>query len=232
MAMGKYRWIWGNLFLLLIAGVVIFYGSKLFTFINNHGVENVLNENEAVAKWIFFLICFAQPIALPIPEAVTIPAGSAVFGSFVAASIGFLGTILGVFVMFFIARISGQRLIAKFIKEKNIRKYQEYVRKNETFIIALMFIIPILPDEIICVGAGISGVSFKRFFLIASISKFITSTLLAYSVLLVKSLSLTESQLVLACSLLLSVFLFMSFIVKKTLMKEKARESASELSGR
>jgi uncharacterized membrane protein YdjX (TVP38/TMEM64 family) len=123
--------------------------------------------------------------------------------------------------MFLIAKIGGQKLVSKLVKEKRFKKYQEYVGKNETAILVLMFIIPILPDEIICVGAGISGGSFKRFLIVASISKFIASSLLAYSVHLAKSLSLTSSQLVLACSVMIGIVFAASLIMKRFLKRGK-----------
>jgi uncharacterized membrane protein YdjX (TVP38/TMEM64 family) len=208
--------------------LLIFYGTKFLVLTDTYGMETVLKENTSFAKFIFFLICFSQPIILPIPEAVTVPAGSAVFGPFIAAFFSFLGTIAGIAVMFFIARMGGQKLIFKLVKAKHLKKYQEYVGKNETTILALMFMIPILPDEIICVGAGISGVSFKRFLMIASISKFITISLLAYSVRLAQSLSLTSSQLILACSVVIGIIFAASLIFKKYLEKSKTGERMNE----
>ncbi|MBM7585614.1 putative membrane protein YdjX (TVP38/TMEM64 family) [Bacillus pakistanensis] len=204
--------------------IFLFYMTKILVLTDTYGVENVLRENLAAAKLIFFLICFAQPIILPLPEAVTIPAGSAVFGPLIAACLGFLGTILGIVAMFFIARIGGTKLASKLVKEKHLKKYQEYVAKNETLILVLLFIVPILPDEIICVGAGIGGVTFKRFLWIAFISKFITSSLLAFSVQFAKMLSLSRSELVLACSVVIGLIFVASYIIKRFLIKNKPEE--------
>ncbi|HWO98335.1 MAG TPA: VTT domain-containing protein [Bacillus sp. (in: firmicutes)] len=206
---------------------LVFYITKFLVLTDTYGMETVLKESTSFAKFVFFLICFSQPIILPIPEAVTIPAGSAVFGSFTAALLSFFGTVAGIVVMFFIARFGGQKLVSKLVKEKHLKKYQEYVGRNETTILALMFIIPILPDEIICVGAGISGVSFKRFFMIASLSKLITTSLLAHSVYLAKLLSLTGSQLIVIGSVIIAVMFAASLILKRYLEKGKAEESMS-----
>jgi uncharacterized membrane protein YdjX (TVP38/TMEM64 family) len=203
--------------------LLVFYATKFLVLTDVYGIEHVLRANESAAKWLFFLICFAQPIVLPLPEAVTLAAGSAVFGPFEAAYLGFLGTISGILLMFFITRSGGQKIVLKFVKEKHLQKYQAYVGENETVILALLFIIPILPDEIICIGAGLGGVSFKRFLIIASVSKILTSSLLAYSVQLAKLLPLTSSQLILACSATAVIFWVVSLLIKKTLRKKKKR---------
>ncbi|MCM3575990.1 MULTISPECIES: TVP38/TMEM64 family protein [Mesobacillus] len=206
---------------ILLVVLTIFYVTKVVVFTDAYGFEGMLKEHLQTAKYIFFFISFAQPILLPIPEAVTIPGASAVFGPAVAAAIAFPGTLLGISAMFFAARYGGRKFISKFIKEEQLGKYQYYVSKNETLIMFLLFIIPILPDEIICVGAGIGQVSPKRFILIASISKLFTATLLAYSVELAERLSLTPPQLMFGFSAFVFILFWVNFLTKKLLSKER-----------
>ncbi|WP_226086740.1 TVP38/TMEM64 family protein [Mesobacillus sp. S13] len=206
---------------IVLLTLTIFYVSKVIVFTDVYGFEGLLKEHLHTAKYIFFFISFAQPILLPIPEAVTIPGASAVFGPGVAAAIAFPGTLLGISVMFFAARYGGRKFISKFIKEQQLERYQQYVSKNETLIMFLLFIIPILPDEIICVGAGIGQVSPKRFLLIASISKFFTATMLAYSVELAERLSLTPPQLMFGFSAMAIILFGITAISKRFLSKER-----------
>jgi uncharacterized membrane protein YdjX (TVP38/TMEM64 family) len=205
----------------LIIVCLIFYTTNFLVLTDAKGLENVVGGNTLLGKLLFLLICFLQPIILPLPEAVTIPAGSAVFGSFTAAYLSFFGTISGIAVMFLIARHGGQKLVLKLVKEKHLRSYQQYVEKNETAILFLLFIIPVLPDEIICLGAGIGGVSFSRFLLIASLSKLMTASTLSYSVELAKGLSLTGQELIMTVSLAAFGFIILSIGVKWFLNKRK-----------
>ncbi|MEE3951612.1 TVP38/TMEM64 family protein [Peribacillus frigoritolerans] len=205
----------------LIIVCLIFYTTKFLILTDANGLKSVLGGITVKGKLLFLLICFLQPIMLPLPEAVTVPAGSALFGSFTAAYLSFSGTISGIAVMFLIARIGGQKLTLKLVKEKHLQSYQEYVKKNETAILFLLFIIPILPDEIICLGAGIGGVSFRRFILIASLSKLMTAISLSYSVELAKVLSLTGQELISAVSLAAGGMFILSPGVKWGLKKRK-----------
>ncbi|MEK4536330.1 VTT domain-containing protein [Peribacillus sp. FSL K6-1552] len=210
-----------SIFLIIVC--LIFYSTKFLILADANGIESVLGENILLGKLLFLLICFLQPIILPLPEAVTIPAGSAVFGSFTAAYLGFFGTIAGIAVMFLIARIGGQKLALKLVKEKHLQTYQNYVEKNETAILFLLFIIPILPDEIICLGSGIGGVSFCRFILIASLSKLMTALALSYSVELAKALTMTGQELISAVSLAAGVLFILSIGVTWVLNKRKVQ---------
>jgi uncharacterized membrane protein YdjX (TVP38/TMEM64 family) len=204
---------------------MIFYTANFLVMTDAKGLESVVGGNTLLGKLLFLLICFLQPIVLPLPEAVTIPAGSAVFGSFTAAYLSFFGTISGIAVMFLIARHGGQKLVLKLVKEKHLRSYQQYVEKNETAILFLLFIIPVLPDEIICLGAGIGGVSFSRFLLIASLSKLMTASSLSYSVELAKGLSLTGQELIMTVSFAAFGFIILSIGVKWLLNKRKKNSS-------
>jgi uncharacterized membrane protein YdjX (TVP38/TMEM64 family) len=208
----------GAILLLVFA---LFYITKIVVLTDAHGFEGLLKENLNAAKYIFFFISFAQPIVLPIPEAVTVPGASAVFGPAAAAAIAFLGTLLGIATMFFSARYGGRKFISKLIKEAQLKKYQQYVSKNETLIMFILFIIPILPDEIICIGAGIGHVSPKKFLLIASVSKLITATVLAYSLQLAERFSITGSQLMIGVSATIFILFGISFLTKKLLSKEQ-----------
>jgi uncharacterized membrane protein YdjX (TVP38/TMEM64 family) len=181
-------------------------------------MEYLFQGNQLVVAFIFFTICILQPILLPFPEAATVGAGSAVLGSLPAASISFVGTLSGIVIAYFIAKIGGQKLIRKLVKENHIKQYQHYVARNEISILLILFVIPILPDEIICFGAGISGVSFKKFFVIACVAKLITSFSLAFSVDFAQSLALTNTQLGFLVIVILGIVMLTSLISKKMLL--------------
>ncbi|MBN3555841.1 VTT domain-containing protein [Fictibacillus nanhaiensis] len=149
--------------------------------IDNKGLETILNEKMELAKLIYFSVCYAQPIILPVPEIVTVVAGSAALGPFTAFILGFMGAVLGIFTMFYLSRIFGMKMVHRLVNEKQLDQYHRFVKKNETWILILLFIVPVLPDEIICVGAGVSGVKVKRFVLIAVLAKLLTTFSLAYS---------------------------------------------------
>ena len=159
---------------------------------------------------IYFLICFFQPIFLPIPEAVTIMSASEILGPFKAFIIAFLGTVIGIIVMYSIARIAGEKYVKKFIKSNQIIKYSNYVKKNEILITGLLFIFPVLPDEIVCVGAGITGISFEIFVLIAVLSKLITSLTFAYSLQIANILAISKFQLIFIELVILLIFTIVS----------------------
>ncbi|WP_416728786.1 TVP38/TMEM64 family protein [Fictibacillus sp. JL2B1089] len=167
---------------IIMAAIFLTYSmSRIVVTIDNKGLETILNENMELAKLIYFSVCYAQPIILPVPEIVTVVAGSAALGPFTAFILGFMGAVLGILTMFYLSRTFGMKLVQRLVNEKQLDQYHRFVKKNETWILILLFIVPVLPDEIICVGAGVSGVIVKRFVIIAVLGKLLTTFSLAYS---------------------------------------------------
>ncbi|WOO88106.1 VTT domain-containing protein [Mollicutes bacterium LVI A0039] len=174
--------------LFTIAFFCIFKISMFSALIQENGVESVLTSYDGLGMGIYFTICYLQPIILPLPEPVTITAGSVVFGKAIGFLLGYLGSVLGIATMFIISRLANRKLNLNIINEKNLEKYNNLVKENEAFILILLFIFPILPDEVICVGAGLSPIKFKKFILIAVFSKLITVGLYSASSGIVKQI--------------------------------------------
>lgn len=171
-----------------IALFCIFKISMFNDLIEANGVESVLESYGGLGMGIYFTICYLQPIILPLPEPMTITAGSVVFGKTIGFLLGYSGTVLGIITMFFISRIANRKLNLNIINAKNLEKYENLVKDNEAFILISLFIFPILPDEVICVGAGLSPIKFRKFLIIAVVSKLITVGLYSASSGIVKQI--------------------------------------------
>lgn len=202
----------------IVTAIFLIYAISSFLVITDaEGIESILKEYGPQAKLIYFSICFAQPIILPLPEMVTVMAGSAVLGPFTAFLLGFSGTVLGILTMFVVSRAGGIRIVKRLVSEKQLEQYHRFVQKNEVLILAILFIIPVLPDEIISVGAGISGVNARRFVLIAVVTKIATSLSLAYSVKLVETFSISAFQITVFTSTAVLLVISLTLAVKKFL---------------
>lgn len=130
---------------------------------------------------IYFILCVLQPICLPVPELTTYLFGEKTIGSMASFLIGLLGVMIGISIMYFISYKMSNYIINKKNYREKITKLAEYVKKYRILIIGFLFIIPVLPDEIICIGSPIIGINFLLFIIIAFISKAITIASLVFS---------------------------------------------------
>lgn len=195
---------------------LIVYISNSFLINNNFSFEHILESYGNKAIFIYFIVSFLQPIILPLPEPVTIIAGSSVLGMFNGAFFGFLGTLLGIITMYFFVRVTGTKFIDKFINNQYIERFNKYIKRNELIVVLLLFILPILPDEAICIGAGLTNINPYKFISIAMIAKLLTSFSLSYS------FSIIEPN-IMACIIILILILLMrkmfTFIKNKSIFR-------------
>ena len=74
---------------------------------------------------------------------------------------------LGSVIVFILARALGQQFVGQFVSEKLSDKYLDVIRRKRDVFLALAFLFPFFPDDILCILAGLTDISFKRFFLLA-----------------------------------------------------------------
>lgn len=205
---------WKVTFSLFLVFVLVYYVSFGLVLYDTYGLDRLLERYEGQAAWVYAAFSFLQPIALPVPEAVSIPIGSVALGPLRAAIIGCVATTLGIVVMYGLARFGRERIM-QWVDEEKLATYDRYVEKYGLGILLVLFIIPILPDEIICLAAGFSRVPFPRFVLIAFGAKLVTSFGLAYSVS-VGQLFVTGSSPIAIASVMTSlIILILAFMWRK-----------------
>lgn len=202
--------------LALVIGVIVaFFLTKIVTLVNEYGFDNLLSLYKEKAKLIYFLVCFLQPIILPLPEPITIMGGSSLFGSQSGAAIGFIGTFLGIISMFFGSKYAGKAIISKLVDEKKLEKFNKFIKKNEMLVILMLFVLPILPDEVICVGAGVAGINTYKFISVAAVSKIITSVSLSYSLQLIRFNAVTITAIIIVVLAVLIVYKYTDSLKEK-----------------
>ncbi|MBR3523642.1 MAG: VTT domain-containing protein [Bacilli bacterium] len=130
---------------------------------------------------IYFLLCVLQPICLPVPELTTYLYGEKTVGPLMAFIIGYIGVLTGLTIMYFISYKASKYIIKKFHYEDKIKKLYYYVKKYQIIIICLLFIIPVIPDEVICIGAPVIGIHYIPFIILAIVSKGIAIAMVTFS---------------------------------------------------
>lgn len=130
---------------------------------------------------LYIIACFLQPICWPLPEVATVLLGVNALGSMKAFIIGYIFILLGIVFMYKITFYLSEKFLKKFKNGKKFKKYQKFIKKNEVLTTGILFILPILPDEVICIGSAILGIKFKIFFIVAIFAKFIAIAAYAFS---------------------------------------------------
>ncbi|MEX1377062.1 MAG: VTT domain-containing protein [Eubacteriales bacterium] len=119
----------------------------------------------SLAPIVFGVIQFLQVIISPIPGNLTTVVGGALFGFWKSLIISSIGIILGSAAAFGIARAFGRPFVEWLIGKEKVSQYLDTVSKNEKIIFVLIILLPFFPDDILCLVAGISGMSWGFFML-------------------------------------------------------------------
>ena len=130
--------------------------------------------------FVFTLIQFLQVIFLPIPSLIITLTGVAIYGPIIASVLCSVGILLGSFTSFMLGKIWGYKIANWIAGEKNAKKYADLLNAKGRFFLIIAFLLPLFPDDILCLVAGITSMKFKTFFVIASITRPIGVIFMSY----------------------------------------------------
>ena len=164
------------LFILLVYFVLNFCGlwkklnsvSKFKSFILSLGFYG---------RSAFVLFQFLQVTFIPIPSPILIIAGSIIYGSFQAGLLSLAGILLGSAFAFFLGKIFGQKIVRFMVGQEAQKKWTKFLN-NCKFSFVLMMLLPCFPDDILCLVAGLTDMSWTFFM----VTQFITRPIGIFSV--------------------------------------------------
>ena len=119
----------------------------------------------------YFGIQLASVVIAPIPSNITAAAGAYLFGLWPSFLLTWGAVTLGSVIVFILARLLGGRFVCRFVGEKLSEKYLDLIRRKRDVFLLLAFLFPFFPDDLLCILAGLTDISFKRFFLLVVLAR-------------------------------------------------------------
>lgn len=141
------------------------------TITSVEGLKELILSTKEKGIYVYILIQAAQVIILPIPAAIICIVGSLIYGPFLGGIYCSIGVLIGSFVSFVLGKTFGYRIVAWIAGKENTDKYSEIIRKRGGFFLFLAFLLPMFPDDILCLIAGITNMKFKTFAWITIITR-------------------------------------------------------------
>lgn len=160
----------GKLILLLVvlaALAACVWGLYSTGFFQAVGSEAALETYiQGFAPWshlAYFGIQLASVIVAPIPSNITAVVGAALFGFWASFLLTFGAVAVGSLIVFALARGLGRGFVDRLVSRKVSEKYLDVIRRKRDVFLALAFLFPFFPDDMLCILAGLTDISFKRF---------------------------------------------------------------------
>lgn len=127
----------------------------------------------------FVFLQFIQVTFIPIPSPIVIIAGSLVYGPFQAGLLSLAGILLGSAVAFFIGRVFGRKIVVFMVGDEEEKKWKKFL-SNCKYSFILMMLLPFFPDDLLCLVAGLTDMSWTFFMLTQFITRPIGIFLVSY----------------------------------------------------
>ena len=172
--MKRHKWLLTLLLavFLLGGGAFLLWQTGFFSSVGS--LEEMRNYIERFAPYshlFFFLIQLLSVVIAPIPSNVTALAGAVLFGMWPSFLMTWLAVAGGSVLVFWLARVLGQRFVERLVNQRVADKYLEVIRRKRDIFLILVFLFPFFPDDLICILAGLTSISFRRFLVIVLVTR-------------------------------------------------------------
>lgn len=166
-----------------IALTIYFINLGVFKDIN--ALRGLVGDSVILGPVIFMLIQVLQVVIPIIPGGISSAAGVLIFGPTAGFIYNYVGICLGSVIIFLLGRRYGKPFILSMISDKTYNKYIGWLDNQSRFekLFALAIFLPVAPDDALCLMAGLTNMSTKKFTLIILLAK--PASIFLYSLALI-----------------------------------------------
>lgn len=157
---------------IIVLGYYILNLCDFFNVFNSvTSFKNYILDSRGKGIVVYILIQAMQVVFLPIPAAVICIAGSLIYGPFLGGLYCSIGVLIGSIISFIIGKTFGHRIVEWIVGVDNCNKYTEIIRNKGGFFLVIAFLLPMFPDDILCLIAGITNMTMNNFLWITVITR-------------------------------------------------------------
>ncbi|MBD9879409.1 VTT domain-containing protein [Enterococcus faecium] len=156
---------------LSIALTIYFINLGVFKDLN--ALRGLVGDSIILGPIIFVFIQTLQVVIPIIPGGISTAAGVLIFGPYAGFIYNYIGICIGSIIIFLLGRRYGKPFILSMISDKTYNKYIGWLDNQNRFekLFALAIFLPVAPDDALCLMAGLTNMSVKRYTLIILIAK-------------------------------------------------------------
>ena len=175
--------LWSILFIVvLVVSIIFLILIKTGIWEEMNSVEKMRNLILGLGFWgrsCFVLFQFLQVTFIPIPSPILVITGSLIYGPLEASILSLAGILLGSAVAFFIGKVFGIKIVRFMVGKQSQEKWTKFL-SNYKYSFILMMLLPLFPDDLLCLVAGLTDMSWTFFMTTQFITRPIGITLVSY----------------------------------------------------
>ncbi|MFP4523707.1 MAG: TVP38/TMEM64 family protein [Candidatus Woesearchaeota archaeon] len=160
-------------------GVVLLFlvvSFLLFSFFSAPGrVESLVASAGVLAPLVVVLLIVVEVVLAPVPGTAIMVASGYAFGPWLGSLYSYLGNVLGSLLAFWLARRFGRSFVERLLSRDAVSRYDAFFHRFHHWLL-LLYALPVVPVDILSFVSGLSGLRWRRFFLVVAVG-FIPNTL-------------------------------------------------------
>ncbi|MHC5215053.1 TVP38/TMEM64 family protein [Enterococcus sp. LJL128] len=161
-------------FIGIIATIIVtIYFLKLGVFQDTNALRGLVGDSVILGPVIFMLIQIIQVVIPVIPGGISCAAGVLIFGPVAGFIYNYVGIAIGSVIIFILSQKYGKPLILSLISDKTYNKYIGWLDNEKRFerLFAFAIFFPVAPDDALCLMAGLTKMSLRKFTMIIILAK-------------------------------------------------------------
>lgn len=170
---------------LLATIAMTIYFMRLGVFKDVNAMRGIVGDSVILGPLVFILIQIIQVVIPIIPGGISCAAGVLIFGPFAGFIYNYVGIAIGSILIFLLGRQYGKPFILSLVSDKTYNKYIGWLDNEKRFerLFTLAIFFPVAPDDALCLMAGLTKMSLKKFTLIILLAK--PASIFLYSLALI-----------------------------------------------
>ena len=158
--------------LVLSIGLTIYF-INLGVFKDLNSLRGLVGDSIILGPIIFILIQILQVVIPIIPGGISTAAGVLIFGPYAGFIYNYVGICIGSIIIFLLGRRYGKPFILSMVSDKTYNKYVGWLDNQNRFekLFALAIFLPVAPDDALCLMAGLTNISVKKYTWIILLAK-------------------------------------------------------------
>lgn len=149
----------------------------LFVAGQSYGLLELYEDSARLVTWIrergpwgpvaIIALQMGQVLLAPIPGQVVGIAAGHLFGTVLGTLYSLVGTAIGSWMAFVVARAYGRPLVQRLMPPAILARLDAGAQRHGLFFFALVFLLPFLPDDLACFAAGLTSIPIPALMAIA-----------------------------------------------------------------
>ena len=160
------------LILILVLTTTLFWKPFIIIFSDAEKIRQIISSFGIFAPLTFILLTILQILFAPLPGQLSGVVGGYLFGALLGLIYSMIALTVGSFIAFYLGRKLGRPFVEKVVSKKTLNKFDKTTKRKGLAILFLIYLLPGLPDDLICYVAGLTNIRIRKLVIISAIGRF------------------------------------------------------------